>query len=96
MKVPVRIPPNFSVKVDDVAQARFNTGISTVQGGVASALGGGIDVTLLKPTGAVGSGSTISVTPVATLASDIVLSTPRDGLPKGARIQIAVCVASAS
>jgi hypothetical protein len=74
--LPVDIPQNYALKVGDIATVSMNDGLTSVQGDLASAVGSGLRVTLLKAEGSAKAGTEIEVTPTfATVAPDQTSST---------------------
>jgi hypothetical protein len=77
VNLPANIPPNFGVKLGNIAQIGLNTGTWAVQGNVARALGAGIQVRLLEPAGSAETGASIYVSPVDTIVG------PQGGIDTG-------------
>jgi hypothetical protein len=73
VNVPTHIPPNFAVKLGNIAQVGINTGTWNVQNTgdpsttVARAIGAGLQVRLLEPAGSAETGASIYVSPVDTM-----------------------------
>jgi hypothetical protein len=73
INVPVNIPPNWAVKLGNIAQIGVNTGTWKVQNTgdpattVARAIGAGLQVRLLEPAGSAETGASIYVSPVDTI-----------------------------
>lgn len=65
--LPVNIPPNFGVKLGNIAQIGINTGATAVHAGAAQALGAALQVRLLEPAGNEETGASVYVSPVTAL-----------------------------